>query len=66
MTELIIYFFFQSLTLPFKNVKSNPLKFVKSNKELKASWGTIRRQIIPKIGQLTNDPTSISRIVRFF
>jgi len=50
----------------FKNVKSNPLKFVKSNKEFKAKWGTLRRQIVPKIGQLTNDPTAISRIVRFF
>ncbi|KIM43766.1 hypothetical protein M413DRAFT_443667 [Hebeloma cylindrosporum] len=46
------------------NVKSNPLKFVKSNKQLKATWGTIRRQIVPKIGQLTNDPAAISRISR--
>jgi hypothetical protein len=47
-------------------VKSNPLKFVKSDKALKASWGALRRQIVPKIGQLTNDPNAISRIVRLF
>jgi hypothetical protein len=37
---------------------------VKSNKELKSAWGILRRQIVPKIGQLTNDPHIISLIVR--
>lgn len=46
-----------------KNVKQ-PVRYVKSNKELKSAWGILRRQIVPKIGQLTNDPHAISRIVR--
>ena len=41
-----------------------PVRHVKSNKELKAAWGILRRQIVPKIGQLTNDPQAISLIVR--
>jgi nucleoporin GLE1 len=41
-----------------------PVRYVKSNKELKSAWGTLRRQIVPKIGQLTNDPRAISLIVR--
>ena len=41
-----------------------PVRYVKSNKELKAAWGVLRRQIVPKIGQLTNDPQAISLIVR--
>lgn len=39
------------------------MKFVKSNPELKAEWGKGRRQITPKIGQLTNDEGAITRIV---
>src|SRR6202035_6113417 len=42
------------------------MKLVKSQKELKATWSTLRRQITPKIGQLTNDPQEITRIVSFF
>lgn len=41
-----------------------PVRYVKSNKELKSAWGILRRQIVPKIGQLTNDPQAISLIVR--
>lgn len=38
------------------------MKTVKANKDLKSAWSTIRRQITPKIGQLTNDPQSIIRV----
>ena len=41
-----------------------PVRYVKANKELKSAWGVLRRQIVPKIGQLTNDPQAISLIVR--
>ena len=41
------------------------MKKVKADKQLKKEWGDIRRQITPKIGQLTNDDESISLIVRF-
>jgi hypothetical protein len=37
---------------------------IKADKQLKKEWGDIRRQITPKIGQLTNDDDSVSRIVR--
>lgn len=40
------------------------MKTVKGNKELKSAWSAIRRQITPKIGQLTNDPQTINRVVR--
>ena len=39
------------------------MRTVKSSKELRAEWGKLRRSIVPKIGQLTNDPVAISRIV---
>jgi GLE1-like protein len=42
------------------------VKLVKSQKELKATWSALTRQITPKIGQLTNDPQEITRIVSFF
>ena len=42
------------------------MKLVKSQKELKATWSALRRQITPKIGQLTNDPQEITRMVSFF
>ncbi|KAF8962138.1 GLE1-like protein-domain-containing protein [Flammula alnicola] len=45
-----------------QNLKSGPMHYVKETKELKAEWGRLRRQIIPKVGQLTNDPQAISRI----
>jgi nucleoporin GLE1 len=35
---------------------------VKSTKQFKSTWSSIRRQITPKIGQLTNDPSSINLI----
>ena len=43
-----------------------PVRYVKANKELKSAWGVLRRQIVPKIGQLTNDPQAISLIVRLY
>lgn len=39
------------------------MKSVKSDKQRRAAWSAIRRQIVPKVGQLTNDPDSILRIV---
>lgn len=42
------------------------MRYVKNSKELKVEWGKLRRQIVPKVGQLTNDPESISRIVSSF
>ena len=39
------------------------MKKVKGNKQLKTQWSTIRRQITPKIGQLTHDVDSVMRIV---
>ncbi|EDR10205.1 uncharacterized protein LACBIDRAFT_318370 [Laccaria bicolor S238N-H82] len=44
------------------HLKGKAMKFVKSNPELKAEWGKGRRQITPKIGQLTNDEGAITRI----
>lgn len=38
------------------------MKHVKSQKPLKSTWSTLRRQITPKIGQLTNDTQSINLI----
>jgi nucleoporin GLE1 len=46
-------------------LKYGVMKKVKADKQLKKEWGDIRRQITPKIGQLTNDDESISLIVRF-
>ena len=40
------------------------MKFVKGEKTLKSEWSKLRRQIVPKIGQLTNDAQAISQIVR--
>lgn len=45
-------------------LKSGPMKQVKENKEMRAEWGNWRRQITPKIGQLTDDATAINTIVR--
>ncbi|KZT25957.1 hypothetical protein NEOLEDRAFT_1133025 [Neolentinus lepideus HHB14362 ss-1] len=45
-----------------KRLKNGPMKTVKSTKELKSAWGKIRREITPKIGQLTNDARAIDRI----
>ncbi|KIP11299.1 hypothetical protein PHLGIDRAFT_99899 [Phlebiopsis gigantea 11061_1 CR5-6] len=45
-----------------KRVKTKPMPVVKGNKEMKKVWSAGRRAITPKIGQLTNDPQSISRI----
>lgn len=39
------------------------MKMVKSDKALKAIWSASRREITPKIGQLTNDSNAIMRIV---
>ncbi|KAG8221496.1 GLE1-like protein-domain-containing protein [Butyriboletus roseoflavus] len=45
-----------------KNLKAGPMKAIKGNKALKQQWSAIRRQITPKIGQLTQDPATITRI----
>lgn len=42
------------------------MKAVKGNKQLKSQWSAIRRQITPKIGQLTHDIDSVMRIVSSF
>lgn len=47
-----------------KNLKAGPMKTVKGNKELKSQWSAIRRQITPKIGQLTHDIDSVMRITQ--
>ncbi|KAK7454072.1 Nuclear pore complex nucleoporin component [Stygiomarasmius scandens] len=43
-------------------MKTQGTKFVKANRELKSMWGAARRQITPKVGQITNDSESINRI----
>ncbi|KIK26281.1 hypothetical protein PISMIDRAFT_676065 [Pisolithus microcarpus 441] len=45
-----------------KNLKAGPMKTVKGEKALKSQWSAIRRQITPKIGQLTQDQATITRI----
>ena len=40
------------------------MKFVKEEKALKSERSKLRRQIMPKIGQLTSDAQAISQIVR--
>src|ERR1700691_1238547 len=45
-----------------QRLKYGPMQHVKSTKQLKSTWSSLRRQITPKIGQLTNDPTSINLI----
>ncbi|KAI6112286.1 GLE1-like protein-domain-containing protein [Pisolithus croceorrhizus] len=45
------------------NLKSGPMKTVKGEKALKSRWSAIRRQITPKIGQLTQDRATITRII---
>ncbi|KAG2030219.1 GLE1-like protein-domain-containing protein [Suillus americanus] len=47
-----------------KNLKAGPMKTVKGNKLLKSQWSAIRRQITPKIGQLTHDIDSVTRITQ--
>jgi len=39
------------------------MKFMKGDKPLKSEWSKLRRQIVPKIGQLTNDAQAIHNIV---
>lgn len=46
-----------------QKIKAGPMKSVKSSPESKAIWSACRRQITPKIGQITNDPEAIARIV---
>ncbi|THG95195.1 hypothetical protein EW026_g6411 [Hermanssonia centrifuga] len=45
-----------------KKLKSGPMAIVKADKSLKSLWSAGRRQITPKIGQLTNDAQAIGRI----
>ncbi|KAG1786952.1 GLE1-like protein-domain-containing protein [Suillus plorans] len=47
-----------------KNLKAGPMKTVKGNQPLKSKWSAIRRQITPKIGQLTHDIDSVMRITQ--
>lgn len=47
-----------------KNLKAGPMKTVKRNQPLKSKWSAIRRQITPKIGQLTHDIDSVMRITQ--
>lgn len=47
-----------------QKLKNGPMKTVKADKALKSVWAAGRRQITPKIGQLTNDAQTINRIVR--
>ncbi|KAG6335051.1 hypothetical protein ID866_4029 [Astraeus odoratus] len=44
------------------HLKSGPMKTVKGDKALRSQWNAIRRQITPRIGQLTQDQETISRI----
>ncbi len=39
------------------------MKYMKGDKALKSEWSKLRRQIVPKIGQLTNDAQAIHKIV---
>ncbi|KAF4566383.1 hypothetical protein EYR36_011809 [Pleurotus pulmonarius] len=43
-------------------LKTAATRPVKSDKAVKSAWSALRRQITPKIGQLTNDDQTISRI----
>ncbi|KAJ7594921.1 GLE1-like protein-domain-containing protein [Mycena floridula] len=43
-------------------LKTGAMKTVKSDKTLRAEWGSWRRQITPKIGQLTDDDDTVNRI----
>ncbi|EPS96139.1 hypothetical protein FOMPIDRAFT_101590 [Fomitopsis schrenkii] len=43
-------------------LKTGPMKTVKANKELKSLWSAGRRAITPKVGQLTSDQETITRI----
>ncbi|KAG1853314.1 GLE1-like protein-domain-containing protein [Suillus tomentosus] len=47
-----------------KNLKAGPMKTVKGNQPFKSKWSAIRRQITPKIGQLTHDIDSVMRITQ--
>ncbi|KAF8444009.1 GLE1-like protein-domain-containing protein [Boletus edulis BED1] len=45
-----------------KNLKAGPMRIVKADGAFKPQWNAIRRQITPKIGQLTQDQATITRI----
>ncbi|KAF9562063.1 hypothetical protein CPC08DRAFT_761679 [Agrocybe pediades] len=45
-------------------LKNGPLAWVKEHKPQKSEWSAMRRQITPKIGQLTNDLGQINRITQ--
>ena len=44
-------------------IKLGPMQMVKEDKALKSQWSAARREITPKIGQLTNDASSITTVV---
>ncbi|KAI0057171.1 hypothetical protein BV25DRAFT_1973739 [Artomyces pyxidatus] len=45
-----------------KHLKAGPMRNVKGNPALKKLWNENRRKIIPRVGQLTNDPKAITNI----
>ncbi|KAI0929417.1 hypothetical protein AcW1_009921 [Taiwanofungus camphoratus] len=45
-----------------KSLKTGPMRIVKDDRALKSVWSAGRRAMNPKIGQLTNDAQSITRI----
>ncbi|KAF9527169.1 GLE1-like protein-domain-containing protein [Crepidotus variabilis] len=47
-----------------RRLKIGSMKTVKGDKTLKSEWSKVRRQIVPKIGQLTNDSQAIAQITR--
>ena len=56
------------LTQLFQSLKKEVMPVVKNKSgnsaEARTTWSNLRRQITPKIGQLTDDPAQISRVVR--
>lgn len=50
---------------PRQTIKSDILPVVGRNPDFKKACGAVKRQLTPKIGQLTNDRREILRIVSF-
>ncbi|KAF9458130.1 GLE1-like protein-domain-containing protein [Collybia nuda] len=45
-----------------RRLKTDTMQVIKSDKAAKSEWGTYRRKITPKIGQITNDSRAINDI----
>uniref|UniRef100_D8QLY3 mRNA export factor GLE1 n=1 Tax=Schizophyllum commune (strain H4-8 / FGSC 9210) TaxID=578458 RepID=D8QLY3_SCHCM len=45
-------------------LKKENTRVVKGNAQAKSTWGNLRRQVVRKIGQVTNDESEITRIPR--